>query len=1600
MKALKRMISILLCFALGITPFLTACNNGAEQVTISFYEDSVAAEPFSTMQADKGSVPNLSSVTPPERTGESFVGWTDTKNSQVLYDASKSVDADLSLYGVWKIDANSLVRITFYPNYEGANAMTQSGKKGAAIEFPTVEREHYTFDGWYLDQKCETPYDSLNYPDKDLSLYAKWKLNDDSVLVTYMLGDEVYKTAAATKGGKASEIACDPDNYVFVDWLGSNGLPFDFNQTINESTTIYADYYSKGLSVEDFGDGDVEVMGYDESYGPHIVIPAKWTDPENGEELTITSVGSLGGLNCETVVIKEGVERIESGAFSNCALLKKIVVPSSVTYIGRGAFSGCESLTEKQFPENDAFEIVDGLLLSDNGKTALLYVGDSDAALLTVPASVTKIERYAFSYANIAKVVIPTTVKTIESYAFADSLIGEAEINADVTALNTYAFSNSTLLRTVSLAANIVEIRNNAFNGCTGLTNVTVGAAKLKLGEKAFYYCSALESFPFDKVDEQGEGAFAFAGIKEYTFPQGTTEITSKQFENWQRLERVELPSSIKTIADSAFDGCEALAEVDFPADAELETIGERAFAGTKITELDLSGCTKLTSIGRNAFNNCSLLETVVLPGSLHAIGYAAFSGCSAMTELTIPYVGGYDYVGFQSQFEDDFMPQIFNTLSANSNFTVAPATYKTEYEADPDAFAEKYFVNGMKDVLVWYELHKGNDEDGYYAKNLEEVFSTAALFGYIFGSTSYSNSTQIMQYMQISSGGAPTTYSFYIPENLNKITITGKYVTAYGFNSMYNWQGEYVFTDALTAIGAYAFSLNTAMKSYNFAPATALKTIGSNAFQNNRALENVTFPDSLVEIGASAFRYCEALTTVKIPAGTTDSPLKLGAYAFADCEALNAFYSEGDQIEVGTYMFHNLDLSNYCFINCTQLKKIESRSSVGFVIDNYAAEGSALICNPFYTDSLVEVNFPTNIEDYRFTLPEGVTSEAAEQLGFIDDSLPSRLFTGCVNLAKFNAGTKNGVSYDVIIPDGTRSIGAYAFQAETSGLNSRIMPIHTIYFPDSMERLFEGVFGHTDLEVVDASMIEDIADGFDYADHMKKITLSDSTVLSTWAFTSARALETIAIKGADGQMLHDEEGVVHLPSATTTIPSNSFEYCALKKIVLHEGITTVGHYGFYGAEQLAEITLPVSLETIEDGAFANCYALKTVNFAKNGKLSFIDGNAFQYCTSLQKIEIPEGVTYIGSNAFAGSYRLESVTLPSTLYFLGGSGTFTNCLGLKEIFLNGSVPPQIEFAIGVRNAESVCYPTFQIVSEASIASMPPDLIQELHKLPASIIDNARTMKDNVDDFKNYFIGMNHLKIYIPEDAKPLYEENIGNNVSVACGTNGENSQALAYGWHNYTDALVTYEGGVYVESGSTETTAFYHTEDRAWFRLGSGELTEATVSGTTYTVNNTAYTYDDSTNTLTKGNTALKSIGGIYMDVTDVFSGGHVSGSDKSTRLMQFRPQLYIGANGMAMMSLYQAVDPTRKNATLTIYVPQLYFGSYELSWEGDALSVKVTFAKETTISVVNSVLNMNTADLSEATVITLTETGGKFASGTVVVPTLGEVVFTKGTVV
>jgi len=69
---------------------------------------------------------------------------------------------------------------------------------------------------------------------------------------------------------------------------------------------------------------------------------------------------------------------------------------------------------------------------------------------------------------------------------------------------------------------------------------------------------------------------------------------------------------------------------------------------------------------------------------------------------------------------------------------------------------------------------------------------------------------------------------------------------------------------------------------------------------------------------------------------------------------------------------------------------------------------------------------------------------------------------------------------------------------------------------------------------------------------------------------------------------------------------------------------------------------------------------------------------AFRFCTKIEYVHIPEGVTSIGNFAFAGCSSLEDVTLPSTLQTIG-SGAFSDLPKLKRVTCNATTPPTWEY---------------------------------------------------------------------------------------------------------------------------------------------------------------------------------------------------------------------------------------------------------------------------------------------------------------------------------
>lgn len=115
-------------------------------------------------------------------------------------------------------------------------------------------------------------------------------------------------------------------------------------------------------------------------------------------------------------------------------------------------------------------------------------------------------------------------------------------------------------------------------------------------------------------------------------------------------MTSVNIPDSITSIGDYAFDYCRSLTSITIP-DSVTE-IGDYAFdycdGLTSITIPD-----SVTEIGESAFSSCRRLTSITIPYSVTGIGHAAFYDCSGLRrvfcERTTPptaYFGGSSFWG------------------------------------------------------------------------------------------------------------------------------------------------------------------------------------------------------------------------------------------------------------------------------------------------------------------------------------------------------------------------------------------------------------------------------------------------------------------------------------------------------------------------------------------------------------------------------------------------------------------------------------------------------------------------------------------------------------------------------------------------------------------------------------------------------------------------------------------------------------------------------------------------------------------------------------------------------------------------------------------
>ena len=159
----------------------------------------------------------------------------------------------------------------------------------------------------------------------------------------------------------------------------------------------------------------------------------------------------------------------------------------------------------------------------------------------------------------------------------------------------------------------------------------------------------------------------------------------------------------------------------------------------------------------------------------------------------------------------------------------------------------------------------------------------------------------------------------------------------------------------------------------------------------------------------------------------------------------------------------------------------------------------------------------------------------------------------------------------------------------------------------------------------------------------------SGSTTIADYAFAGNTNLTTVV-----------------LPAGMQRVGNHAFSDCnKLNTVNLPSSVNFIG-YGTFEKTAIQNITLPSGVESIPTEAFSGCAALKTVTLPTSG-LREIGPMAFQNCTSLQSLKLPDSVSYIGRFAFNRCTSLKSVNIPSAVTVIN-NGLLYGCSSLQTIY--------------------------------------------------------------------------------------------------------------------------------------------------------------------------------------------------------------------------------------------------------------------------------------------------------------------------------------------
>lgn len=124
-----------------------------------------------------------------------------------------------------------------------------------------------------------------------------------------------------------------------------------------------------------------------------------------------------------------------------------------------------------------------------------------------------------------------------------------------------------------------------------------------------------------------------------------------------------------------------------------------------------------------------------------------------------------------------------------------------------------------------------------------------------------------------------------------------------------------------------------------------------------------------------------------------------------------------------------------------------------------------------------------------------------------------------------------------------------------------------------------------------------------------------------------------------------------------------------LKKVIIEEGVTSIGEATFTEARKLNCVIIPESVNSIGYHAFGACEELCDIEIPEN--VTSIGAMAFWCCSKIESISIPKKITSIEHDTFFACFRLRNITIPNSVKYIEACA-FSFCNNLTDVYFDGT----------------------------------------------------------------------------------------------------------------------------------------------------------------------------------------------------------------------------------------------------------------------------------------------------------------------------------------